>query len=244
MANIAKIFPELRLLKSEDNRAAFDKLIKKILPEIELYLVRELDRSLKNGSIPSGKYKVADFVNELYIKAYDHFHEVRDDKSLRGWLYKKADELLEDILIEEEFDHTFYEDIDKFSKLEWNEMEENFNYDDDADLVNEEELDDTSLSKSNYILENVFVEDKEKDLIEDLDKKLSKERIHKHIAMVLDNLPLSMRTIFDLTVNQRFKLEDIADIKRMQGQEVRQYLTDARRYIRESFINRYLPIRK
>ena len=239
-AFMTKVFPELKILKSKDNRVAFDKLMKSVVPDIKLYIDRELGRALKNGSIPSGKYNVADFVNELYIKAYDHFYEVKEDKFLYSWLFQKANELLKEIIIEEEFDSTFLKNIDNYSKLEWDEMEEKFSTDGDCDLVSEEELDDLSLSKSNYILESVFVEDNQKDLIEKLDKELTEERIYNHISMALDRLPSLMRTIFDLTVNQQFNLKEISNIKRITVQEANKYLMNTRRHIRLSFENRYL----
>lgn len=239
-AYVAKAFPQLKQLKKKDDRAAFNELMGKILPSVRQYIRRQVPAAVKNGSIPSGKYKVADFVDELYIMAYDHIQDVKEDKHLLSWLFEKADGLLEDTLVEEDFDHTFYENIDDYSKLEWDEMEEKFSTDGDGDLVMEEELDDLSYPKNDYILKDVFVEDKEADLIGKLDKELAEEEIQRHIELVLYRLPLLMRTIFDLAVCQHFSPDEIAGIKKMDVQKVNQYLSDTKRYIRISFKNRYM----
>lgn len=237
---VAQVFPELKQLKAQDNKAGFNQLMKKILPGVKQYMSRELKCALENGSIPSGKYNISDFIDELYIKAYDHIHEVKEDKHLLSWLIKKADELLADTIIEEDFDQTFFENIDKIDKVEWDEMEEKFSTDGDGDLVMEEELDDISYPKNDYILKNAFVEDIQEDLIYKLDKELTDDEINEHIEMVMLHFPSQVRTIFDLAVNLQLKLEEIAEIKHIPVEEVNKYFNEARSYIRNSFESRYL----
>jgi RNA polymerase sigma factor (sigma-70 family) len=237
---VARAFPELKQLKARHNKAGFNQLMKKIFPGVKQYINNELRRALENGSIPSGKYNLSDFISELYIMAYDHIHEVKEDKHLLSWLIKKADELLADTIIEEEFDQTFYENIDSIDKVEWDEMEERFSTDGDGDLVMEEELDDISYPKNDYILKNVFVEHTEEDLINHLDKELTGKEINEHISMVLHRLPPQMSSIFDLAINLQLKLEEIAEIKKIPIEEVNRYFNEARRTIRNSFESRFL----
>lgn len=237
---VTQVFPELKQLKAEDNKAGFNQLMKKILPGVKQYINSELKRALENESIPSGKYNISDFIDELYIMAYDHIHEVKEDKHLLSWLIKKADQLLADTITEEDFDQTFYESIDNINQVEWDEMEEKYSTDGDGDLVMEEELDDISYPKNDYTLKKVFVEDMQDDLIEKLDKELTGDEINDHISMVMLHLPSKLRTIFDLAVNLQLKLEEIAEIKHIPVEEVNKYFNEARSYIRNSFVSRYL----
>lgn len=100
-------FERLIRLKEKNDRAEFDKLIQEIMPAVSGYIARRLSTSVRNGHLPSGKYKVQDFTDELYLKAFEHIEEVGNDKDLYPWLFKKADELLEDTIVEEEFSETF-----------------------------------------------------------------------------------------------------------------------------------------
>lgn len=62
--------------------------------------------------------------------------------------------------------------------------------------------------------------------------------------MVLYNLPLAMRTVFDLSTKQQFTLKEIAKIKNTTIKEVQQLLNNARRSLKISFTNRYLNTNK
>lgn len=237
---VKQVLPHLKQLTEADQQIPFNELLDRLLPPVKRYIARRLRTAKKKKTIPVGKYKVDDFVDELYILAYEHIQKVKEDIHLSSWLFQQADELLEDAITEEEFDHIFMENIDNYSQQEWDEMEENFSTDGDGDLVMEEELDDFSYPKHDYTLADVFVEDYETDIIEKLSNELSEKEIHQHINTVLHLLPTPMRTTFNLAVNQQFELAEIADIKKIMVEEVEQYLTDARKYIFLSFENRFL----
>jgi len=231
---IGNILSDLKELKKQKRQFDFNKLMEKALPNVKRYFSLHLARALKDKSVPEGKYKVADLVDELYIMAYDHIHEVKEDKYLYGWLFKKAEELMEDIVIEEDFDQAFYENIDNYSKLEWDEMEEQFSTDGDGDLVMEEELDDLSYPKNEYTLKDVFIEDNQEVLIEKINKELNEEKIKRTVNVVLSRLPLMLRTIFDLSAIYKFELHEIAEIKKLELHEVEKGLAEVREYLRKS----------
>jgi len=236
---VAKSLPNLKQLKHQGHQASFNELMEELLPGVKRYISRRLRVAVCNGHIPAGKYKVDDFVDELFIQAYDHIQEVKSGKDLHGWLFKKADEMLEDTAIEEDFDDTFFENIDDYGKEEWGAMEENLSTDGDGDLVMEEELDDYSYPKFDYTLKDVFVENNEESLIEKLDRELSQEEISRHIDMVLHRLPLLTQSVFELSVNQQFPIDEIAEIKRISVSQAEQHLVEARRFIRLSMERRY-----
>jgi RNA polymerase sigma factor (sigma-70 family) len=236
---VAEALPRLAEMKKQGDRSGFNKLMMKLLPGVRQYIGRRLKRAIKNGDLPAGKFKVADFADELFVQAYDHLQEVSEDKDLHQWLFKKADELLEDTLIEEDFDNTFFDNIDDYGEEEWEAMQERFTTDADGDLVMEEELDDPSYPKYDYVLADVFVENSEDALLDKISRELSADEIHQHIDMMLQQMPSMMQTVFELAVNDQFKPREIASIKQISVREVEQYIGEARERIRLSFQSRY-----
>lgn len=236
---VASAFYDLNRSKKEGNTTAFNALLLKAMPGVKRYIQKNLNAALADKQIDIGRYKADDFVDQLFIESYDHFNEVGKKEELHLWLFKKADELLEDALVEEEFDNLFYENIDTYSKPQWEAMEENFSTDGDGDLLMLEELDDSSYRKNDYVLNHVFVEDDEKQFIDQLDKKLDAEKIRKHANLVLRNLPRPMRSAFALFNEHHFDSKEIAKIQNRTIEEVETLLDTTRKTLQVSFFNRY-----
>ncbi len=239
-AYVASSYAPLIKLKEEGDRTGFNKLMERVLPSIKQYLSRQLKIAVNKKALPVKKYSVEDFVDELFIEAFENIHEVKEASQLYSWLFKEANEILDDAIVDEDFDNTYFKNIDNYTKVEWDAMEENFSVDGDGDLVMLEELDDNSYPKQDYTLQDVFIEDEEFGFIKRLNEKLSEEEIKKQIDLVLHLLPMSMRTIFELTINQQFDTEEIAQIKNLSIQEVEQILANARHIILTSFVTKYL----
>lgn len=238
-AIVRDTFLQLQEFKKQDDQTAFNDSMEKILPGVKNYVAHWLSHAIKNEKIPSGKYKIDDFVDELYIMAYDHFQAIKSDKDFHIWLFRKTEELLEDTEVKEDFDKLFFKNIDNYTKDEWAEMEEKYSIDGGGDFVMEEELNDLSYHKNDYVLADVFIEDGEKPIIEKLSKELKEQQINRHINFVLHHLPLTEITVFDLAVRQVFKPEEIAKIKQISLTEVEEYLSNVRHSIRVSFKKRY-----
>lgn len=236
---VASTFSDLEQLKKEDKQAAFNSLLLKTFHQVKRYITKRLSAALAKGNLPKGKYKADDFIDELFIETYDHFDEVKGKKDLHPWLFKKSNEILESTIIDEEFDDYFLKNIDDYSKPEWDAMEEKFSTDGGGDYVMIEELDDMSYPKNDYVLNHVFVEDYKNEIMNRLDKDLGEENIRKHVAMVLHNLPLPMRTVFELATEYQFTLEEITIIRNQSLEEVRLLLENARKVLEASFFNRY-----
>ena len=233
-------FERLIRLKEDDDQTEFNKTIQGLLPDVSGYIARRLSAAVRNGHLPSGKYKVEDFTDELYLKAYDQIKEVGHQEDLLPWLFKKADELLEDTMTAEEFDEYFFENIDTYTQNEWKQMQIDFSTDGDGDLMLLEEFDDPSYPDYEYKLADAFIEDSpENEWLEKLNAELSDSEIHRHIDMVLHRLPAHMRSVYDLAVNQRFAPYEIAKIKRISVYQVERYLSQSQHSIRTSLYKRY-----
>ena len=233
------VLPTLKQQKQVKNQAAFNENVTPMLAGINRYLSRRLTYAVSKELIPEGKYKVEDFIDELYILAYEHILEVKEDHHLYRWLFGKADEIFEEAVIEEDFDHTFFENIDDFAKPGLDAMEENFSTDGDGDLMMVEELDDLSYPKFDYTLQDVFIEDYEQGIIEKLEKDLTQERINQQFDKLLHQLPAPNQTVFELNVQQQMSIEDIAVIRKIPVIKVIQHLDNAKKWIRLNFVNKY-----
>ncbi len=236
---VTTTFPDLIQLKKEGKQASFNELVLKIMPQIRQYVNERLNRAIKKGNFSKGKYKADDFIDQLFIEIYDNIDEVENEKDFYLWLFKKTNELLEDAIVEEEYDDLFFKNIDEYSKPEWDEMQEKYSTDGGGDLLMIEELDDMSYNHNDYTLNHVFIEDKEKGLIKKIDEDISEEAIQNHINLVLHNLPLASRNVFELYTNQQMELEEIAQIQNTTVNEVEQLLKDAKKALQLSFFNRY-----
>lgn len=232
-------FQDLITFKKEENKESFNKQLLKILPEVKRYINGRLIAAVKKGHFSKNKYKVDEFINQLFIEIYDHIDEVKKKKDFYLWLFKKTNELLEDIIVEEEFDDFFFKNIDAFSKPEWESMKEEFTTDGDGDLVMLDELDDSSYEHNDYSLKHVFIEDDEKELTQQLDKTLNDVDINKHINMVLHNLPWTMQIVFELFTQHYLNLQEIAQIRNSTIKEVEKLLKDTRKALQTSLFNRY-----
>ena len=237
---IKKTFGVLKSLKKERKQEAFKNEFLRLLPAIKQYVKKNLEKAAKRELLKHQGYRVDDFVDDLYIYVYDHIDELDDQEDFHVWLFKAIDTLVQDALIDEEFDEFFFKDIDDYSKPEWDAMEEAFSTDGDGDLVMFEELDDTSLEKNNYELKDIFIEDNEEGLTEKLEKALSKAHINAHTQLVLDKLPLVTQNVFDLYALKGFDINEIALVKGMPVHNVNRLLEDTQNLLKSSFKNRFL----
>ena len=232
-------FQELVKFKKEQNKASFNTQLLKIMPEVTKYVSGRLNAAIKKGHFSKNKYKADGFVNQLFIEIYDHIDEVKKENDFYIWLFKKTNELIEDTIVEEEFDDYFFKNIDTYSKPEWDAMEQEFSTDGDGDLLMIEELDDSSYNHNDYTLNHVFVEDNKKALIDKIDKDLKQDAINRHVQTVLHNLPMSMQAIFELSTQQHLSIQEIAQVRNSTVIEVENLLKNARKALQISLFNRY-----
>lgn len=228
----------LKRLREEDKRAAFNELLLKVLPDTRRYLTRGLRIALEKGMISHNKFEPEDLFDQLIIDVYDHLHEVRDPDEFHAWLFQRAEKLLDDMEVEEEFESYFYDNIDDYSRAELEQMKEEFSTDGDGDLVMLEELDDISYKDHHYLLRNIYLDDAHEDLMALMDSDEQKQRARRQLETVLFRLPPNMRSVFELATEQLFSIQDIARIKGVSVGRIDKTLERARELLRDSLKNR------
>lgn len=226
--SIAATYNRLIELKANKDRENFNKLINSVLPTLKTYIHKRLSIAVKKGQIPENKYKLDDFVTELYIAAYDHIEEVKTDRFLYPWFIKKIDEIFKDTFVDEEFDDFFFKNIDDFTEVEWKEMEEKYWVDADGDLIMEEDLDDSLYQDHSYDLADVFTFNDEDKLIQSINDKMKASAINKTINLLTFKLPLNLRSVFELKTIYSFSYKEISRIKQIPVEEVIELLRTAK----------------
>lgn len=231
-------FEDLKRLREEDKRAAFNELLLKVLPDIRRYITRGLRIALEKGVISHNKFEPEDLFDQLIIDVYDHLHEVRDPDQFHAWLFQRAEKLLDDMEVEEEFESYFYDNIDDYSRAELEQMKEEFSTDGDGDLVMLEELDDISYKDHHYLLRNIYLDDAHEDLMALMDSDKERQKAGRQLETVLFRLPPNMRSVFELATEQLFSIQDIARIKGVSADRIDKTLERARELLRDSLKDR------
>lgn len=237
---VSQAYSMLSEMRRRRDRNAFDKIIEGRLSGIRRYVSRRIDRAEKNGLLPKGQYQTSDIINQLYVMAYDHFDEVLDQSNLYKWLFEKADGLLEDAIIEKEFQEAFFEDVEKYSKKEWEKLEERYTVDAGGDLVMEEDLDEHISTKNDYVENEAFVEELEEGLITKLQNEYDADDIDKHIDTVLLMMPDDMSRVFELYINQGFNLAQTSEISKISYDQTDNFLKQAKKSLVTTIGNRFL----
>ena len=232
--------PVLLALKTKGKQEEFNEKLIHALPQLRRYVARALNAAVHHGLITASEMTVDAVVDDIYIKAYEEIEQLDLPDLFDSWLLLKAEEVLQDRLDEKEYDKLYLTDLAKYSKQEWDKMEEKYSVDGGGDFVTMDELDDPSYSTPEYKLEDVFKEDTEAELIEHLDKELTAEDSSRHIAMVVKKLPMPIRTTFELYVRHGRNETQIAQLRNVALQEVQAQLNEARILLRQSFGTRFL----
>lgn len=231
-------YPVLKRLREEDKREAFNTLLLKLLPGAKRYLTRGLRIALAKGVISHNKYRPEDLFDQLILDVYDHLDEAGDKDQFHSWIFQRAEKLLTDMEVEEEFETYLYDNIDDYSRAEREGMDEAFSTDGDGDLVMMDELDDISYHDHQYLLKNIFLDDAHEDLMALLEKEDARERAQGHLDATLFRLPLPMRSVFELVTEQLFPLEEVARIKGMPLAQVEDIMDRTREILRTSLKER------
>ncbi|GGX11084.1 sigma-70 family RNA polymerase sigma factor [Aquimarina muelleri] len=237
--SIKQTLPKLKRLKKEINNAAFYNLLTEVIPDIRSYIIKRVKTAIQKNHFPKNKYEPNDFIDQLFIETYDHIENVSNEDEFYVWLYKKTNELLDDAITEEEFDDLFFQNIDDYSKQEWDQMEEKFTAESDGDLIMKEELTDISYYQNPYTIKDVFIENTERELIKKIDETLPQEQVDKHVQLVLHNLPLQTQNVFELFTKHHLTIAEIAEVRDISITDAKQLLDGARKSLRASLFNRF-----
>ena len=236
------VWTQLVESKRIDDRDQFNELMLQAVPELNKYVASRLKIALKRGDVPEGKYEVADFVNDLFVLAYDEFANFNSAKEFSNWLYIKMDELIEDKITEEDFDDFFFNDFGNYSEEEWTLLQQKI---DDKDTTGK--MDDylplEEVHQANEkVLAEIFKSTDELKQLERLSDNLSKSEIAAHLNMVHYHLPTKSQLALHLIAVHQVDPKDVAYIKNKSEADLEKDMNQTKKRIKASFAERYKHI--
>ena len=87
-------------------------------------------------------------------------------------------------------------------------------------------------------MKNIFLDDAHEDMMALMESEQGRERTQRHLDAVLFRLPPAMRSVFELSTEQQFSVEEIAQIKGLSTERVETMLDRTRELLRESLKDR------
>lgn len=236
------LYPKLKRAKEEGDNVAFNNHLLKLLPRLKKYIGKRLRTALTRQLLPIRKYQPEYYLDELFIVAHDRFGEIKNSNNFYAWLFEKADRLMEETIEKEEFNSKMLENLDNYSKLEWEGLKEKYTRDGDGDFVLLEELDDISYKNHERPMVSYFFGQYQQQAIRKMDEEFGRDKVDRHLDMVLYNMPLEMQVVFDLLVYHHFNLEEIAQIRNCSVQHIEEILKEAQKIMDKSLDQKYLNI--
>lgn len=224
---------------NKEDKNKFNEEFMKFVPALRHYILSRIRFSVSTGKLPENKYKVDDFLDELFISAYENIQHYDSPEDYYVWLIQTLDGLLEDISIEEEFNEFFFKNIENYTHEEWEAMEEEYTKGADGQYILTEELDDASYDKHQYTLRDVFIDDSSEALINKISDKLNAEQIKRHIELMINKLPVDQQIVFQQAVLLGSNLSQIAKVRTEDAKKIENSLNVARLTIQQSFVARF-----
>ncbi|WP_027419012.1 hypothetical protein [Crocinitomix catalasitica] len=236
------VWMDLVNFKALDDQKSFNNLMLAALPEMEKYVASRLRLAHNRGQLPEGKYEVSDFTNDLFIAAYDEFARFKTANEFSNWLYIKMDELIEDQIVEEDFDDFFFNDFGNYSTDEWQALEDKIDTSDKTGKV-ELKMSDSAITKSGEkVLAEIFKTDAERQQLEQIRNEVGDKGIASHLNLVMNQLaPLSAVTL-NLVVEHGVTPKDAAEIKQISENEIEADIKKSKGHILDSFASRFRNI--
>jgi len=225
---------ELQELKRRETREVFDRLIRVISGDVATYIRRRLRSAEMTTAVKRGKFKVQELMDDLYLAAYEHIEEVPEGEArIKTWLYRKADEILEEKFRELEFEQEHFANLEHLVENEYHQMEERMTADADQEVVLEEDLEEEPGVNDLYAADNLIYGEDENSLLDEVTLHLHQEEIHRLIEKTLTKLPVHQRTIMDLYLINQMTAEEIAEVKQFPISDVESVIGEVNRQIKE-----------
>jgi len=121
---------DLQEMKKNRTQDVFNQLLKKLLKEVARYIRRRIKAAEMTTAIKRGKFKVQELLDELYLRVYERAEDIPESPSdINHWLYQLADELLQELFQEIEFEKSHFENLEKMVESEYRMQEERYTMD-------------------------------------------------------------------------------------------------------------------
>ncbi len=228
---------ELQNYYGADDQREFGKKLLSIVPHLHPYVKHRLYIAESIGILPQNMYCSNGLIDDAIVKLYSDDIDIEvDTLSLELQLFKIADDLIDELYVKEGW-HQRSISTSHFLKIELEKLEESFTAEADNELIMKEELDDicyhqNAQNKLRFVYDNL-----DSELLKIIDSEPSTEfRKQKLLGKFYSWLPMETSKIIDLFVFGKLNFEEIATIKDMTSQEVKEIIIDVRKSFRRNLI--------
>ncbi|AXT58803.1 hypothetical protein D1816_00035 [Aquimarina sp. AD10] len=228
---------ELQKYYGADDQREFSKKLLSIVPHLHPYVKHRLYIAESVGVLPQNMYCSNGIIDDAILKLYHDDLDIEiDTLSLELKLFKIADTLIDELYNTEGW-HQKSISTNHFLKIELEKLEEHFTVEGDNELVMKEELDDICYKQNSENKQNFIYDDLDSAIIKVIDtESLSKSRKQKLLGKFYSWLPLETSKVIDLFVFGRLNFEEIATIRGITSQEVKEIIIDVRKSFRRNLI--------
>lgn len=218
----------------QSDNLTFEQLFKAGIPGLKGYVNRRLHQAVHLGMDESA-ITADEVINDLYLRVYNKFsNHPKQDEQLLAWVYKEADQLLEEKLKEKDILEADI-DYDTLKNREIRSLQEHYAVDAEGELTPLDEFDDPGYLHNLYDLQDIFNDnpDEAHRIKNELDLMINREELHERILEELSRQPFFNRGVFDLFVLEKFGEEEIAEIKSCSVRDVEDALRNTRTFLKE-----------
>ncbi len=227
---------ELQKFGADDQRE-FNKKLLSVVPHLHPYVKHRLYIAESVGILPQNMYCSNGIIDDAILKLYsDDLDIYIDTLSLELRLFKIADDLIDELNSKEGW-HQQNISTSFFLKNELEKLEENYTVEADNDLVMKEELDDICYRQNSENKQNFIYDDLDSEILRLIESEPSTDfRKQKLLGKFYSWLPMETSKIIDLFVFGKLNFEEIATIKDITAQEVKETIIGVRKSFRRNLI--------
>ncbi len=210
----------LREMKETETQDSFNQLLKILLNDVAKYVRRRIKSAEMTTAIKKGKFKLQEILDDIYLLVYERFDEIMDNEGNPYiWLYQLADEVLEKLFKEIEFEKEHIERIAEIIDAEYARLEERYTIGAEKELIPLEEIEEYD-HQSELRMATSLYEDDEESFLDELTLKINKEEINRIIEKELAKLTVLERTVMDLYLINQMSVHEIAGVKKISESEI------------------------
>jgi RNA polymerase sigma factor (sigma-70 family) len=203
---------ELRTLASEKKKEEFFKQILPILGPLNEYIKRRLRIAYYIGDVQTPFYTEGDMLDDVVLRAYEHYDKRPPGLSLEQWLYQLGNEYVDSYISRRKSLERGRRSLERLTDAELGSLDEfPVTADAEGEVTTMEDVDDISYQKRDFLAPGSRYTP---------EQALETKEEVLEILRTLRKLPVRDRVVFELHVGQGFSKEEVACIMGLTPAEV------------------------
>lgn len=215
----------------------FDKKLLSVIHHLHPYVKHRLYIAESIGIVPQNMYCSNGIIDDAIVRLHqDNNHIDLDTLSIELSLFKLADELIDELYAKEGW-HQKNISTYHLLKSELKKLEEKFTVQASNELIMHEDLDDICYHQNEKDSSYFIYDDLDSDILKVIESEPSSDfRKQKLLGKFYSWLPIETSKIIDLFVFGKLNFEEIAKIKDLSTQAVKEIIIDVRKSFRRNLV--------